>query len=156
MVNFPICHLWQATCDSREIDFHHPCLRHSLEKNPYHISPGGKKNSHSAGLIDFYITLTFSFTYKDIPLDPQKLSIEVDPLSNWGVRLQNSSTYSPPKWGPPLNRVHQHTAPKKRACLQNSSTKWAMGVRLQISSTKKQSHQPKRQSTSMDLSVQVL
>ena len=63
-----------------------------------------------------------------------------DPLSKWGkrfqnsstyspkkgVRLQNSSTYSPPKWGPPLefiniqppksgsaSRIHQHTGPQK-------------------------------------------
>ena len=42
----------------------------------------------------------------EILLDPQKLSLEADPLSKWGVRLQNSSTYSPPKWGPPLEFIN--------------------------------------------------
>ena len=55
------------------------------------------------------------------PLDPQKLSIEADPLSKLGVchknhqhtapqngvRLQNSSTYSPPKGGLPLKFITQ-------------------------------------------------
>ena len=47
-----------------------------------------------------------------VPFDPQKLSLEVDPLSKWGVRLQNSSTYS----------IH-YTAQKRGVRLQNSSTK---------------------------------
>ena len=34
LVNFPICHLWQATRDSYGNFF-----RHSMWKNPYHISP---------------------------------------------------------------------------------------------------------------------
>ena len=76
-----------------------------------------------------------------VPLDPQKLSLEADPLSKWGsasrihqhtapsngVRLQNSSTYSPLKGDPPLDFINQK------------------GVCLQILSTKKGSHQPKGQ-----------
>ena len=39
---------------------------------------------------------------KYVPLDP-KLSLEADPLSKWGVRHYNSSTYSP-KRGSALRR----------------------------------------------------
>ena len=91
-----------------------------------------------------------------IPFDPQKLSLEADPLSKWGVRLQNSSTYSPKRgvrlqnsstkggvrlqisstrWGS-ASRFHQHTALQKGVRLQNSSTYSPQkGVRLQNSST---------------------
>ena len=41
--------------------------------------------------------------------DPQKLSLEADPLSKRGVRLFNSSTYSPKRGS--ASRTHQHTAP---------------------------------------------
>ena len=39
MVNFPICHSWQATRDSYGNFFPHSWLRHSMGKNLYHISP---------------------------------------------------------------------------------------------------------------------
>ena len=77
------------------------------------------------------------------PLDPQKLPLEADPLSKWGVRLQNSSTYSPkkgvrlqnastysPKKGGSASRLHQHTAPQKGVRLQNSSTKGGSASRI--------------------------
>ena len=39
------------------------------------------------------LSLCFILKYLiDIPPDPQKLSLEADPLFKWGVRLQNSST----------------------------------------------------------------
>ena len=86
----------------------------------------------------FQIKLYILFLPAKIPLDPQKLSLVADPLSKWGVRLQNSSTYSLPKRRPPLEFINIKPP-------QNSSTK---GVRLQISSTKRgfasRFHQSKR------------
>ena len=85
---------------------------------------------------------------RDIPFDPQKLSLEADPLSKWGVRLQNSSTQSPKKGGPLLESINQRGGPPLDFINQK-------GVRLQISSTRRGSasriHQhtaPKRGSAS--------
>ena len=58
------------------------------------------------------------------------------PSLNGGVRLQNSSTYSPKK-GVRLQNSSTYS-PQKGVRLQNSSTK---GVHLQISSTKRGFHQ---------------
>ena len=123
--------------------------------------------------------------HNNVQLDPQKLSLELDPLSKWGVRLQNSSTYSlkkgvdlqysstysHPKWGPPLEFIN--IQPPKRGVLHQNSSSYSppKGVRLQNSSSQRGSasrfHHLKRDpinqkrgpplgTISMDLVVHVL
>ena len=126
----------------------------------------------------FQIKLYILFLPAKIPLDPQKLSLVADPLSKWGVRLQNSSTYSRKNRGPRLEFINiqppkrgstssnHQLQPPKGVRLQDSSTKVGSildfinqkGVCLQNSSTKKRSasrfHQPKRNPINPSLNTQ--
>ena len=80
--------------------------------------------------------LSFFSCNKQIPLDPQRLSLEVDPFFKWGCLSLEFINIQPPKLGSD-SKIHQHTAPQKGVRLQNSSTySPPKGVCLQNSSTK--------------------